>query len=385
MALWKRGGVYWTYVWVNGVRHAKSTGTGKRREAQRIDDQYKEELVLGQIHPNRLKPDLTFGKLAALFLADSGPKPYHVERLKILLPYFADIPIGDINRGIARKYRKYRHEKKKPLSETTVNRDLEVLRHLLFWAVDEGYLAANSLSRMPMVRERRKVRSVMSLDEEARLLAQAAPHLHRLVIFALDSGMRRGELLTQRWEHIDFTRRLLSVTHSKTAEGEARDIPLTSRLFDLLRAAQKKEGLVCEFKGHSMHSVKTAWATAIRKSGIRHYRFHDLRHTFNTRLMEAGVMQEVRKALMGHSSGEDVHAIYTHVELPGKREAIRKLEAWVEEQRRLAEKEAPEKEKTNEQHPERGDPRPNVSESRCPQPATAQAAGRYRAALEQEQ
>ena len=43
-------------------------------------------------------------------------------------------------------------------------------------------------------------------------------------------------------------------------------------------------------------------------------------------------MQEIRKALMGHSSGEDVHAIYTHVELPAKREAIRKLEAWVNQQ-----------------------------------------------------
>ena len=237
-----------------------------------------------------------------------------------------------------------------------------------------------------MVRERRKARPVMSLDEEARLLSAAAPHLHRLVIFALDSGMRRGELLTQRWEHIDFTRRLLFVTHSKTAEGEAREIPFTNRLFDLLRAAPEKEGLVFEFKGHSIHSVKTAWATAIRKAEIRHYRFHDLRHTFNTRLMEAGVMQEIRKALMGHSSGEDVHAIYTHVELPAKREAIRKLEAWVEEQRRiLAEKQEKEKEKTDEQCRERGDPGPDVPESRNPQPATAQATGRYRTALEQEQ
>jgi integrase len=54
-----------------------------------------------------------------------------------------------------------------------------------------------------------------------------------------------------------------------------------------------------------------------------------LRHTFNTRLMLAGVQQEIRKALMGHSSGEDVNSIYTHVELPAKQEAIRKLEEWL--------------------------------------------------------
>jgi integrase len=66
----------------------------------------------------------------------------------------------------------------------------------------------------------------------------------------------------------------------------------------------------------------------LKNARIRHVRFHDLRHTFNTRLMEAGVMQEVRMALMGHSTGASVHATYTHIELPVKREAIRKLEAW---------------------------------------------------------
>jgi integrase len=361
MTLYKRGNIYWTYVWANGIRHAKSTQTGNRRLAQRIDEQYKEELALARTFPNRLQPDLTFGGLAARFLGEAGPKPHHIDRLKILLPYFADIPIGQISRAAVRDFRKYRHDKKKSLSETTVNRDLEVLRHLLFWAVEEGYLAANSLSRMPMVRERRKPRSVMSPDEEARLLLQAAPHLHGLVIAALDTGMRRGELLSERWEHIDFSRRLLFVTHSKTAGGEAREIPLTTRLFELLSAAPQKEGLVFLFKGRQLHRIKTAWAAAIRRAEIRYYRFHDLRHTFNTRLMEAGVMQEVRKALMGHSSGEDVHSIYTHVELPAKREAIRKLEAWVEAQRHMkATKEGADKRTpiTNG-----GDPEPVVSES----------------------
>jgi len=78
--------------------------------------------------------------------------------------------------------------------------------------------------------------------------------------------------------------------------------------------------------------VKRTWKTALKNAGIRHVRFHDLRHTFNTRLMEAGVLQEIRMALMGHSSGSKVHSIYTHIELPAKRIAIRKLEQWVKEQ-----------------------------------------------------
>jgi integrase len=117
------------------------------------------------------------------------------------------------------------------------------------------------------------------------------------------------------------------------------------------------------FKGRPLHRIKTAWAAAIRRAGIRYYRFHDLRHTFNTRLMEAGVMQEVRKAIMGHSSGEEVNSIYTHVELPAKREAIRKLEAWVAAQE---EQEAKKKEEeANGQSPNtsESDPRPAVSGS----------------------
>jgi len=73
---------------------------------------------------------------------------------------------------------------------------------------------------------------------------------------------------------------------------------------------------------------------------VRHIRFHDLRHSFNTRLLESGVLQEVRKTLMGHVSGGGINAVYTHIELPLKRDAIAKLEQWhAEQQRQLAQQE----------------------------------------------
>jgi len=331
MALYKRGDVYWSYVWIDGVRNAKSTGTGSRRQAELMDRRHKDELMLKKQGVSQAKPDMTFGELAACFLAENPPKPHHIDRLKMLLPYWSETPIGRITKAQAREYRK-RRQAEKPISDTTVNRDLEVLRHLLFWAVEEGLLAANPIGGMRMVRARRKPRIVVSLEEEEKLLAAAAPHLRSIIIIALDSGMRRGEILRQLAEHIDLTRRLLYVTKSKTAGGEAREIPLTDRLFNLLRE-DHRPGLLCTFKGRSIHRIKTAWKGTIRRAGIRYFRFHDLRHTFNTRLMEAGVMQEIRKSLMGHSSGEEVNSIYTHVETPAKREAIRKLEAWVRTQR----------------------------------------------------
>jgi integrase len=328
VSLYKRGKVYWTYVYCDGVRRAKSTGTGNLRHALVIDQRFKEELNLRRHHLVQLNPDMTVGELFARFVAQGEPREWHLDRAKVFLSYFAETPIGAIHKSMAADYRKRRHAEKQ-VSDTTINRDLEALRHLLFWAVDEGFLTANPLARLKLVPERRKPRSVITVEEEQKLLAAAAPHLREIVMTALDTGMRRGELTSQRWEHVDLARNLLFVTRSKTAGGEGREIPLTARIHSLLAGSCQQEGLVFTFHKRSIRILKTAWKAAIRRAGIRYYRFHDLRHSFNTRLMEAGVMQEIRKALMGHSMGEDVNSIYTHVELPVKRAAIQKLEAWV--------------------------------------------------------
>jgi integrase len=328
VSLWKRGNVYWSYIYVDGIRYSQSTGTPNLRQATTIEQRFREELNLKRHHIAEPRPQMTFGELAARFLAEADRKDWHIDRLKLLLPHWSEIPIGRIHKAMAVDYRKRRHAAK-VVTDTTINRDLEALRHMLLWAVDEGLLTANPLKGMHLVPERRKPRSILGLDEEKLLLPAAAPHLRSIIIIALDTGMRRGELLNQLWEHVDFSRNLLFVTRSKTAGGEGREIPFTTRVHDLLLAERKEEGLLFTFKCKPIRIIKTAWKAAVRRAGIRYRRFHDLRHTFNTRLMEAGVMQEVRKALMGHSSGEDVNSIYTHVELPAKREAIRKLEAWI--------------------------------------------------------
>ena len=146
--------------------------------------------------------------------------------------------------------------------------------------------------------------------------------------------MRRGEILAQLWEDIDFDHRLLYVSHSKTPEGEMRDIPLTKRLYDLLLSMKQDKGFIFTFKNEPLTEIKRAWKAALRRAKVRHFRFHDLRHTANTRLTLAGVLQEVRRELMGHTLGKsrDVNDRYTNIQLPEKRDAIRKLEVWYDAQ-----------------------------------------------------
>lgn len=333
MSLFKRGGVWWSYFYIDGVRHQQSTGATSKRQAEAIEQKFKEEANARRHQLVQFDPTLTFGEIATRFIGEGMSRPHHIWHLKALLPFFGDVPVLRLNRNMAREFRQWR-KAQKAITDATVNRALSVLRHILYWAVDESLLQANPMARMPLVRERRLKRPVMSLSEEDRLLPATPDYLRRIVIAALDTGMRRSEVLRQRWEDVDLSRKLLAVTKSKTAEGEAREIPLTSRLFDLLAEQSQAEGIIFTYKGLPLSWIRKGWLAALKRAGLRHFRFHDLRHTFNTRLMEAGVIQDVRMALMGHSSGSKVHSIYTHVELPVKREAIARLQEWVLKQRK---------------------------------------------------
>ena len=215
MSLYKRGNKWWSSVWIDGSRSLKPTGTSNRRKAEAIDRQHHDELNDARQRLPQLKPTMTLGELAALFIGSGMGKPHSLDRMKHLLPFFADIPLLAINTSAIRRYRQERN-KQKTLTAATVNRDLSVLRRILYWGVEEGYLAANPLGRLRMERERRTKRPVMSLREEQLLLKASPEHLQRIIRCALDTGMRRGEITTQRWEDIDFDNRILHVSHSKT-------------------------------------------------------------------------------------------------------------------------------------------------------------------------
>ncbi|MEN6532647.1 MAG: site-specific integrase [Bryobacteraceae bacterium] len=335
MSLYKRGRKWWTNFYVDGVRHEESTGTGNERQAQIIERKLIAEANARRFDILEADPTANFAEVSAKFLASGAARPHHAYHLKFLLPFFGETVAYRITKSQAAEFRKARHQGNPKIKDASINRDLSVLRRILDWAQDERLIPANPIARIKLERERRTRRQVLSLDEEEKLLATAAPHLREMAVAALDTGMRRGEITGQLWEDVDLHRRLLYVTRSKTPEGEAREIPLTARLFELLAGKSPRDNVVFAYEEAPVRIIKRSWKSALRRAGLRHIRFHDLRHSFNTRLMEAGVMQEVRMALMGHSSGNKVHSTYTHVELPVKREAIARLEEWVVSQRKL--------------------------------------------------
>jgi integrase len=113
-------------------------------------------------------------------------------------------------------------------------------------------------------------------------------------------------------------------------------------LHESLSSFRKNRGIVFTYDDSPIKIVKTSWAASLRRSGLRHFRFHDLRHTANSRMMLAGVLQEVRREIVGHSSqhSRDVNDRYTQIGLAELTDAIRKLETWLASQAALLDAES---------------------------------------------
>ena len=134
MSLFKRGNVWWAYLYRDGVRHQFSTGTSNRRQAETIQDKLKEEVNRTRFGVVEADPKMKFGELSARFLASGSARPHHTYHLNFLLPYFAETLVMRITKSMAEEYRKARklRNPNRLIKDATVNRDLSVLRHIFY-------------------------------------------------------------------------------------------------------------------------------------------------------------------------------------------------------------------------------------------------------------
>ena len=120
------------------------------------------------------------------------------------------------------------------LTPASINRTIELLRHMLNWAVWREYLEKTPFRRgtetlIKKLREDNQRRRRLSPDEELRLLAAAPPHLRSMIITALDTGMRRGEMLALRFAGIDFVRGLITLRGETTKSRRTRLVPISTQ------------------------------------------------------------------------------------------------------------------------------------------------------------
>ena len=139
-------------------------------------------------------------------------------------------------------------------------------------------------------------------------------HLKPIVELALGTGMRRGEILGLSWHHVDFARSVIHVTNTKTARD--RMVPMSQRVREVLlqlHRARKGDDVFRSIKGtgKAMVDIKRGFVAACSDAGILDFHFHDLRHTFATRLGDQGCTATTIAALLGHANTQ-MTARYTH-------------------------------------------------------------------------
>ena len=214
------------------------------------------------------------------------------------------------------------------------------MRHMMNWGVGREYLDRTPFRRgtetlIRKLREDNQRRRRISEDEERRLLEVATPMLRSMIIAALDTGMRRGEMLAVRFGDIDWKRQLIVLRGETTKSRKTRAVPIaTARLRAVLEWLQleadgeKKANDVLVFSdeaGEPVGRFRTAWVTAVLKAhGIKpewkaygwtaltqacnqqfrriDLHWHDLRHEYASRLVEKGVPLAQVRDLLGHAS-----------------------------------------------------------------------------------
>ncbi len=195
---------------------------------------------------------------------------------------------------------------KKGNSKSTCNRYLQLAGKMFSLAVEEGYLEANPVRKIKSFSEKdTKKERILTYEEEEKLMENCSPNLKPIITVALNTGMRRAEILGLKWNQIDFEARMIKVERTKSEK--VRYIPINDDLFKHFLKLKSDNGqspfvfLNPETKQPFL-DMKTPFKRACRISGIEGMRFHDLRHTFATRLIANGIDIETVRDLLGHHS-----------------------------------------------------------------------------------
>ncbi len=250
-----------------------------------------------------------------------------VTSINNLKPFFAGKYLHEIT---PLDMEKYKRRSQSQVSNATVNREVACLKHIFTKAIEWGMVQKNPGKKVKLLRERNTRLRYLDEKEIRKLHDACAEHLKPIVIVALNTGMRKEEILSLRWKNLDYRIRTISILDTKN--GESREIPMNDIVYGTLLAAKKTDSpwVFCKKNGERYGNVRKAFEGARKRAGIVDFRFHDLRHTFASHLVMAGVDLRTVQKLLGHKSFE-MTLRYAHLSPEHKKAALDVLgKRWVQ-------------------------------------------------------
>jgi len=213
--------------------------------------------------------------------------------------------------------------------QATVNKRLRLLRGAFNKGVQRGYLAVNPMANGRFEAVDLRAPRIVTPDEETALLdaaeKEAGLRMRAFVYVALNTGARRGELLGLTWDRVDFEGERVHFTHTKGKRD--RYVPIGKPVVDLLRRLQMqtlKHG--GPFVG-MMDAIAHKWSAIVERAKVAAVTPHDLRRTYVTRLIRAGVPLPTVQKLVGHADIQTTMVYYTWVSDGDLKDGVAKLQA----------------------------------------------------------
>lgn len=343
MALGRRkDSPYWWYDFtVKGCRFRGSTETAERAAAEIVEAELKRKELLREFTGQ--KPRYTLDQAFALYDGHGGrlASSADIERgSRVLLAGLGkatglhQLTDGMVARYVATRRGTWTERRRgrdadgkairKLLSEASINRELTLLRAVLIRARDQwGAEVAPIRWKVHWLQEPEARARYLSADDADRLVAVAAEHLRAPIRFALMTGLRLSNIVGLDWSRIDMKARQITFqVKSRKPGGKQHVLPILPDMLVLLaNQGPQDKGAVFRYQGKPIGSWTRAWRTALRRAGIVDFRWHDLRHTAASWMVQAGQPLDVVQDVLGH---EDIATTrrYAHRDTDAKARAM---------------------------------------------------------------
>lgn len=327
--LYKKGRTFWVQYYRDGKRIQQSLKTRDKAEAKYLTNEIENKLAAGE-HIQAL----TKGKKMAEDCFEDFMK-HREGRLKArtirtdnyrIQRFLKDEKVRSLQE-ITEAFLKHhldRRMKEDKISPTTANHTIRVFKTFLNFCTRSKYISENPIQHMKKYPINSKPQRFLSRDEIGHLIASVKGHrLEPFIRVALYTGMRLGEAERLNWEDIDFKKNIITVPLSKS--GKFRVIPLHPQLKAFLEPMAGKNGSVLGMNSGVIEKAFRGLRAQLKAKGMKHFRIHDLRHTFASLLIMANVDIVTVSKLLGHGNIKTTQ-IYAHLYDDHVKDAMNKLE-----------------------------------------------------------
>lgn len=319
----------WCFKFVkNGVQYHRCFKGATQDEVINYEARLRSDLLQGKYEILNNKKDVTLASLISEYkdycttnYVDSTNFYYVLDNFYKLTgnKILKQITVNDIE-----KYKKIRVNK---VANSSINRELNVLSKMFSIAVENKYIQINPCLGVKRLRIENKPDRFLTIEEEEKLLAAANPNLRRIILVALYTGMRQGEILNLKWKDLNLKEKYIKVL--KTKNNKVRKIPLAKTLEEeFLKLPKLSEYVICNPLTKTRYiNIHKVFEETVKRAKIEHITFHQLRHSAATRMVEKGIDLVVVKEILGHADLSTTQK-YSHPVPQRMLDAINELERY---------------------------------------------------------